>query len=127
MAEIIISTQVNSRIDTVFDLSRSVELHKISTSQTNEEAVAGITSGLMNLHDTVTWNARHLFKQRSFTSKITAFQRPFYFKDEMQQGDFKKFVHEHFFEKNENGILMKDKPLLEAPYGLPGKLPQDFF
>ena len=127
MAEIIISTQVNSRIDTVFDLSRSVELHKISTSQTNEEAVAGITSGLMNLHDTVTWNARHLFKQRSFTSKITAFQRPFYFRDEMQQGEFKKFIHEHFFEKNENGILMKDKLQLAAPFGFLGKLATEIF
>jgi hypothetical protein len=32
----------------------------------------------------------------------------------MQQGDFKKFVHEHFFENYENGILMKDKLLLKA-------------
>ena len=127
MAEIIISTQVNSRIETVFDLSRSIELHKISTSQTNEEAVAGVTSGLMNLHDTVTWQARHLLKQRRFTSKITAFERPFYFRDEMQQGDFKKFIHEHFFEKNENGILMKDKLLLEAPFGFIGKLATGIF
>ena len=49
-------------------------------------------------------------------------KRPFYFKDEMQQGDFKKFVHEHFFEQNENGTLMKDKLVLEAPFGFAGKL-----
>lgn len=45
----------------------------------------------------------------------------------MQQGDFKKFVHEHFFENNENGILMKDKLLLEAPFGLMGKLATELF
>lgn len=89
--------------------------------------MAGLTSGLMNLNDTVTWKARHLFKQRSFTSKITALQRPFYFRDEMQEGDFKKFVHEHFFEKNENGILMKDRVMLEAPFGFIGTLATGIF
>ena len=127
MAEIFISTQVNSEMETLFDLSRNIELHQISTSHTNEQAVAGITSGLMNLHDTVTWKARHLFKQRRFTSKITAFQRPFYFRDEMQEGDFKKFVHEHFFEKNENGILMKDRVVLKAPFGFIGTLATGIF
>ena len=102
-------------------------MHQISTSYSNERAEAGITSGLMNLNDTVTWKARHLFKQRSFTSKITAFQRPFYFRDEMQEGDFKKFVHEHFFEKNENGILMRDRVMLEAPFGFIGTLATGIF
>ena len=33
----------------VFDLSRSIDLHKISTQQTNEEAIAGVTSGLIGI------------------------------------------------------------------------------
>ena len=127
MAEIYITTQINSPIEIVFDLSRSIDLHKISTGKTNEEAIAGVTSGLINQHETVTWRARHLFKTRTFTSKITLIQRPFYFKDEMQEGDFKKFVHEHFFEQNENGTLMKDKLMLEAPFGYIGKLATRIF
>ncbi len=87
----------------------------------------GVTSGLIGLSEMVTWKARHLFRTRSFTLKITAFERPVYFKDEMQQGDFRKFVHEHFFDKHENGILMKDKLLLEAPFGLIGKLATALF
>ncbi len=45
----------------------------------------------------------------------------------MQQSDFKKFVHEHFFEQNENGTLMKDKLVLEAPFGFAGKLATTIF
>lgn len=122
MAEILISTQVNAPIQIVFDLSRSIELHLESTQHTGEKAIAGVTTGLINLHEEVTWQARHLFKQRIFTSRITAMQAPSYFCDEMQQGDFKKFLHEHSFEANEKGTLMKDRILLEAPYGILGKL-----
>lgn len=114
--------QINSPIEIVFDLCRCIDFHKISTGKTKEEAIAGVTSGLIIQYETVTWRARHLFKTRTFTSKITSMQRPFYFKDEMQQSDFKKFVHEHFFEQNENGTLMKDKLVLEAPFGFAGKL-----
>ena len=107
MAEIFITTQINSPVEIVFDLSRSIDLHKISTGKTKEEAIAGVTSGLINQHETVTWRARHLFKTRTFTSKITSMQRPFYFKDEMQQGDFKKFVHEWKLAKNKKEVLTK--------------------
>jgi ligand-binding SRPBCC domain-containing protein len=58
---------------------------------------------------------------------MIAFERPLYFRDEIQEGDFKKFVHEHFFEKNENGILMKDKVVPVAPSGFIGKLASKIF
>lgn len=44
-----ITTKVNAPIQVVFDLSRSIDLHKISTAHTNEEAIAGKTSGLIGL------------------------------------------------------------------------------
>lgn len=121
MANIIIITEIDSPIEIVFDLSRSIDLHKLSTSKTNEEAVAGVTHGLINFNETVTWRAKHLFKYRLFTSKITGFKSPVYFKDEMQKGDFKKFEHEHLFETVNGKILMTDKIFLEAPFGVLGK------
>ena len=76
----------------------------------------------MNMNETVTWKAKHLFKYRFFTSKITSFHSPYYFKDEMQKGDFKKFSHQHFFEVDRGeGTLMRDEIILEAPYGIIGK------
>lgn len=120
-------TNINSSVQIVFDLSRSIDLHKLSTAKTNEEAVDGITTGLIKLNETVTWRAKHLFKYRFFTSKITAFNSPYYFKDEMQKGDFKKFSHDHLFEKNDDKTIMTDTIILEAPYGIIGKFAMFLF
>jgi hypothetical protein len=49
-----LKTSINADIQIVFDLSRSIDLHKISTEHTNEEAVAGKTSGLIELGEQVT-------------------------------------------------------------------------
>ena len=122
MATIETSLQINAPVQIVFDLSRSIDLHMISTAPTNEKAIAGITSGLINKDETVTWQARHLFKTRQFQTLITAMEPYHYFRDEMIKGDFKSFYHEHFFQPNENGTLMTDKIKLEAPYGALGKI-----
>lgn len=79
MPAIRITTKVNAPIQVVFDLSRSIDLHKISTAHTNEEAIAGKTSGLIGLGESVTWKAKHLGKTRLLTSKITVFERPYFF------------------------------------------------
>jgi ligand-binding SRPBCC domain-containing protein len=117
-----IQTFIRNKPEVVFDLSRSIDLHLVSTAKTNEKAIAGVTAGLINLHETVTWEANHLFKKRYFTSKITAFNFPFSFTDEMQKGDLKSFSHQHIFEEKDNGTLMTDIIHLEAPYGVIGKL-----
>jgi hypothetical protein len=49
MPVINLHTQINAPIGIVFDLSRSIDLHKISTAHTNEEAIAGVTSGLIGM------------------------------------------------------------------------------
>ena len=122
MARFEISTFIHNKPEIVFDLSRSIDLHMISTAQTNERAVEGVTTGLIGLHETVTWRAFHLFKTRSFTSAITAFDFPFSFKDEMTAGDLKSFSHIHIFEPQNGGTLMRDKVALEAPFGFAGKI-----
>jgi ligand-binding SRPBCC domain-containing protein len=122
MALIHLTTFITAPVERVFDLSRSINLHRISTAQTGEKAIAGITNGLINEGETVTWQAKHLFKLRSFTSKITTMQRPDFFVDEMIQGDFKSFKHEHHFKSVENGTIMIDKVEFESPYAGAGKL-----
>lgn len=122
MSLIILNTSILAPIETVFDLSRSIDLHIVSTRHTNEKAVAGVTSGLIGYGESVTWNAYHLFKKRNFTSKITGYERPFYFRDEMIQGDFKSFSHEHFFEaENDTTTKMTDRIIMISPFALLGK------
>ncbi|MBS1496632.1 MAG: SRPBCC family protein [Bacteroidetes bacterium] len=127
MATIYMQTIIKSPVQIVFDLSRSIDLHKISTAKTNEQAIAGITTGLIQLNETVTWRAKHLGKYRLFTSKITAYHAPYFFKDEMQKGDFKKFSHLHTFTQHKGYTLLTDHITLEAPFGLIGKLVMSIF
>lgn len=121
MPHIHLTTFIAAPAERVFDLSRSINLHKISTADTGEEAIAGVTTGLINLNETVTWQARHLFKKRQFTSKITAMQLHESFTDEMLQGDFKSFSHAHHFMPVKNGTIMIDQVDFETPYGTAGK------
>jgi ligand-binding SRPBCC domain-containing protein len=111
----------------VFDLSRSIELHKKSMSQSKEKVVAGVSSGLIELDETVTWQAKHLFKNRFLKSKITAMRKPFSFTDEMVNGDFKSMKHEHHFKQIENGTLMIDILNFDSPYGFFGKISNKIF
>ena len=82
MAKIILHTKINAPAERCFLLSLSVDLHKGSTAQTNEKAIAGVTSGLMKLNDTVTWEAKHLGVVQHFTTKITTYQKPNFFVSE---------------------------------------------
>ncbi|SFD13485.1 SRPBCC family protein [Algibacter pectinivorans] len=128
MPRIEIKTEIEAPKEIVFDLSRSIDLHKISTKQTHEKAIAGTIGGLIGLHESVTWRAKHLGVYQSLTSKITEFNRPDVFVDEMQKGAFKSFRHEHHFNAlNNGGTLMIDVFDYESPYGVFGKLADYLF
>ncbi len=127
MANIHLTTFIAAPIERVFDLSRSINLHKISTVQTGEKAIAGVMNGLINENETVTWQAKHLFKLRQFTAKITEMKRPDFFADEMIKGDFKSFKHDHHFKAADNGTIMIDLVEFESPYGVLGKLVNKFY
>lgn len=122
MPTIHLTTYVNAPANRVFDLARSIDLHKKSMAQSREQAVAGTTSGLIELGETVTWKAKHLLKTRFLRSKIIAMTKSSSFTDEMVQGDFSSLRHEHHFKEIENGTLMIDILQFESPYGFLGKL-----
>lgn len=106
----------------VFDLSRSVDLHKYSMTDYAEKIIKGTVSGLMNLGDEVTWKARHLFKERVLAVKLTELKSPDYFADEQTEGDFALMKHEHYFKPAQNGTLMIDQFRFETKYGWLGSL-----
>lgn len=121
MALIRLETFINASPQTVFDLSRSVDLHKASMKHHAEEAVDGIKSGWMNKGDTVTWQATHLFKTRKLKVRITAMEPPLRFVDEMVEGDFKMMRHEHVFQPMNSGTMMTDRFLFASPFSIIGK------
>lgn len=122
-----LETEIKAELAVVFDLSRSIDLHKISTSKTKEQAIAGITSGLIGLNEFVTWRAKHFGFYQNLTSKITEFERPNFFTDEMQKGAFKYFKHQHQFIKLNDITVMLDVFDYQSPFGIFGKLADKLF
>lgn len=72
MTHIKIQTKINAPIQIVFDLSRDIDVHQKSASPTNERAIDGITSGLINFNETVTWRGKHFGVYLTHKSRITA-------------------------------------------------------
>lgn len=121
MPTIHLTTFIAAPAEVVFDLSRHIGLHKESMSHYKEEAVAGTRMGLIEKEETVTWRAKHFFKNRLLRVKITEMEKPVMFTDEQVQGDFKMMKHEHHFKPCENGTLLIDLFHFETPYGIIGK------
>lgn len=121
MATITINTIINAPIQRCFELSTSIDLHKISASKTKEEAIGGITEGLIKLDETVTWKAKHFGVWHRMKIKITEFDKPNYFVDEMVKGSFKYMRHKHEFKQNENQTIMVDQFDFASPMGIIGK------
>jgi ligand-binding SRPBCC domain-containing protein len=110
-----------------FDVARDIDIHTRSTSQTNERAIAGVTSGLIGLNESVTWEAIHFGIKQKLTARITEFDFPNRFVDEMEKGAFKRFYHVHEFIEKANGTLMIDTFDYTSPFGLVGKLADRVF
>lgn len=120
-------TRIAAPPERCFDLARSIELHMRSTAHTGERAIAGRTAGLVELGDEITWHARHLGVWQSLTGRITAYDRPRYFQDTMLRGTFQSLRHDHFFEPEAGGTLMRDVLELSAPLGPLGWLAERLF
>jgi len=128
MTSIRIETPIDAPIDVCFDLARSIDLHLESTAQTGERAVAGVTSGLIGLGQSVTWEANHLGVRQSMTVRVTEFERPHRFVDEMVRGPFKSMRHVHEFARIDGGqTLMTDVFEYEVPLGVIGEIVDRLF
>jgi ligand-binding SRPBCC domain-containing protein len=118
-----LTTHIAAPRERCFDLARSVELHTRSAAATGEVAVGGRTRGLLELGDEVTWRARHLGLRQTLTSRITAYERPAYFRDSMVRGAFRRLDHDHRFTETDRGeTLMHDVLEFAAPGGPLGRL-----
>lgn len=127
MPTIKLQTLINAPPELIFDLSRSVEIHTQSLTYSKERVVAGVTNGLIGLGETVTWEAVHFGIKQRLTARITEFERPDYFVDEMVRGAFKKFRHLHSFFAVDGGTEMVDEFDYQSPLGWLGRLADKLF
>lgn len=126
MPVIRIETAIRAPVASCFDLSRSIDLHLESMITSKERAVAGVTSGLIAGGEEVTWEARHLGRLWRMTSRITEFDPPKRFVDEMVEGPFAAFRHEHGFEPADGGTRMTDVVRFRMGWGVAGRVADPF-
>jgi len=122
MALVELKTIIDADIKICFNLSRNIDFHKKSLQHSKEKAIAGKTTGPIELNEWVTWEAVHFGIKQQLTSKITEFKNPNYFVDEMVSGVFKSFKHEHIFTTEDKKTIMVDKFHFKSPLGVLGDL-----
>lgn len=118
---------IHAPIELCFDLARDVDIHTQTTSKTKEKAVGGVTTGLLEEGDSVTWEAVHLGVRQRLTAKVILMERPFRFIDVMVKGAFQSFEHIHLFMEEDDGTIMLDQFNYKSPFGAIGVLADKLF
>ena len=127
MPTLVLETTIAAPRERCFDLARDIDFHCRSATKSRERAVAGITLGLIELGQSVTFEATHFGVRQRLTSKITEFERPHFFVDEMQRGAFASFHHRHEFTQCEDETLMRDTVVWKSPLGILGRVADALF
>lgn len=120
---VIVKTEIEiaATIDVCFNLARDIDVHTQTVwKHTKEKAIQGVISGPIGIGQTVTFEATHFGIRQTLTSKITEYNEPYLFVDEMQNGAFKSLRHIHQFEERDHKTIMIDYLEFTAPYGLIG-------
>ena len=122
MGTIDIATSIAASPERCFDLARDIDAHIASARGTEERAIGARTHGLLGLGDEVTWEARHFGVPLRMTVRVTRFDRPRSFEDEMVRGPFRSMRHRHEFTPLGGGTMMRDLFEFTAPFGVLGWL-----
>jgi ligand-binding SRPBCC domain-containing protein len=121
---------IRAPIERCFDLARSVEVHLAGNIHSGEQAVAlaGVTSGLLDMAQRITWRAKHFGVWHNLTSEITAMEPPVWFQDTMTRGIFRSMRHDHYFRcVSGDETEMRDVFCFAAPWPILGRLAETAF
>ncbi|NYF91863.1 SRPBCC family protein [Tunturiibacter empetritectus] len=122
MDTIQLETWIDAPVERCFLLCLSVDLHLASAHSSQEQAVEGITTGLISEGETVTFCGRHLGVKLRHKSRIDVLRPYSYFRDVMVSGVFSHFEHEHHFAAMDDGTRLRDEIRFTAPWGALGRL-----
>jgi hypothetical protein len=121
MMTIRITKMVKAPMDRCFQLSRSIDLRRVSGSL-NTEPVAGPTSGLIRSGDSVTWRRSSFLKSSDHTTVLDVFRQPSYYNEVMVEGPYKSYEHDHHFAPFNDGTRIREEIRLVLPYGWLGRI-----
>jgi ligand-binding SRPBCC domain-containing protein len=118
---------IKAPVQVCFDLARNVDVHTQTTSKKRERAISGVTKGLLEQGDIVTWEAIHFGIKQRLTAQVTSMEKPHKFVDIMVKGAFQSFVHTHQFIESAGGTLMIDIFEYKSPFGVLGVIADKLF
>ncbi|WP_400078973.1 cell division protein [Winogradskyella sp. R77965] len=122
MPLITVKTKIDADINVCFDLARDIGFYYKSLKKFTEIPIRGKTFGLVEKGDYTTWETNHLIFAQHLILRVTEFESPYLFVDEMVKGEFKAYRHEHVFKEDSNKTVMIDKFYFESPYGVLGQI-----
>lgn len=118
---------IKAPIEVCFNLARDVNVHTQTTLKTKERAVGGVTKGLLEEGDSVTWEAVHFGIKQRLTAKVIFMEKPHSFVDVMVKGAFRSFIHIHQFDEESEGTTMIDHFQYKSPFGFLGVIADKLF
>ena len=124
------TTRISAPVERVFDLSRSVEVHLLANVHESEQALAvgGVTAGLLDLGQRVTWRAKHFGFWHNLTSEITALEPPTFFQVTMVKGIFRAMQAGHRLRSLPSGVTeLRDVFSIAAPLPILGPIAEALF
>jgi ligand-binding SRPBCC domain-containing protein len=122
METIRLATWIDAPVERCFLLSLSIDLHLASAGRTREQAIDGVTTGLIGEGETVTFQGRHFGMRLRHTSRIEMLRPYSYFRDVMVAGAFRHFEHEHHFAAMDDGTRMRDEIRFSTGWGAIGRI-----
>jgi len=123
-------TVIDAPIHRVFDLSRSVEVHLLGNVHCQEQtlAIGGVTAGLVEQDQRVTWRAKHFGVWHNLTSEATVVEPPHRLQVTMVEGIFRSMQAEHLLRRLPSGAMeLRDVFAIAAPLPLLGPIAERLF
>lgn len=121
--------QVNRPLDEVWSFfSRPENLNNITPEHVSIEILSDIKGLQMYEGMIIQYNIAPLLGiKMNWVTEITHIREKQYFIDEQRFGPYAFWHHQHWFEENNEGTLMKDILHYKVPYGLIGSLANALF
>lgn len=123
MNKIEFNTHIKAPIERCFDLSRSIDFHKISLSPVvKEESVAGCTTGLIGHNQHALMQSKLWGYHFSTELKIAKFNPPYFLSYEIADSHFESAIHDYYFYDISGETVMVNHFYYKFKLGLLGEM-----
>lgn len=121
--------QIKASIDETWEyFSTPLNLSKITPSYMNFEILSDLRDGKMYPGQIIQYKVRPIANiPLSWTTEITHVIDKKYFVDEQRFGPYSFWHHQHWFEPNNDGVLMTDIVHYALPLGILGRVANGLF